>query len=279
MKRRRRGTALLSIVLLASGMAAGCTGGPEPVPSDGQAVRPARGEHVARQWRSAKPLRWQIQLTGEPDLGLDVDVFALDAFAVGSGDIARLHAAGKRVICYLNAGVHEPARPDAARFPEVTRGASTGRDGQRWLDIRRWDLLGPVLADRFTLCRDKGFDAVDADNVDGHLRQTGFPLTAEDQLTFNRRLAALARDQGLAIGLKNDLEQAVALEPDFDFAITERCFQQSTCDRLEPFVAAGKPVFHVEYETDPALFCPAARERGFVSVRKRAGLDAWLISC
>ena len=42
------------------------------------------------------------------------------------------------------------------------------------------------MAARFDLCRQKGFDAVEPDLVDGYIQTTGFPLTAADQLTYNR---------------------------------------------------------------------------------------------
>ena len=53
-----------------------------------------------------------------------------------------------------------------------------GWPGERWLDVRRWDVLEPILAARFDVCRQKGFDAVEPDNVDGYANESGFPLTA-----------------------------------------------------------------------------------------------------
>ena len=40
------------------------------------------------------------------------------------------------------------------------------------------------MAARFDECREKGFDAVEADLVDGYARDSGFPLTAalEDEV-------------------------------------------------------------------------------------------------
>ena len=54
---------------------------------------------------------------------------------------------------------------------------------ERWLDIRRIDLLAPILRARIDACRAKGFDGVDPDNLNGFENDTGFPLTATDQLT------------------------------------------------------------------------------------------------
>ena len=58
------------------------------------------------------------------------------------------------------------------------------------------------------MCTDKGFVAVDADNVDGYTNANGVGLRAADQLAYNTWLANTAHSLGLGIGLKNDLNQA-----------------------------------------------------------------------
>ncbi len=67
-------------------------------------------------------------------------------------------------------------------------------------------LLAPLMRARLDLCQAKGFDAVEPDNIDGYQVDggTGFPLTAGDQLRYNRWIAAEAHCRGLSIGLKND---------------------------------------------------------------------------
>jgi hypothetical protein len=46
--------------------------------------------------------------------------------------------------------------------------------GEHWLDVRRLDVLGPILERRLDLCRQKGFDAVEPDNVDAYANDSGF---------------------------------------------------------------------------------------------------------
>lgn len=87
------------------------------------------------------------------------------------------------------------------------RGEGNGWEGERWLDVRRLAELEPLIGKRFDMCREKGFDAVEPDNMDGYRNKSGFPLTAEDQLKYNRLIAKLAHDRGLSVGLKNDLDQ------------------------------------------------------------------------
>lgn len=256
-------TALLSLAVLVGGAA--CTDYTDP-------PKP-------RPWPSGTPLTWQFQLTGDPDVTADADVFALDAFNTPADALDRLRGRGKRTICYVDAGAWQKSAPDADRFPTELLGASTGRTGERWVDVRQWGLLEPILADRFRLCRGKGFNAVATAHVDGYAHDPGLALTFDDQLAYNRRLAALIRSIGLSPGLVNDVDQVAALEPDFDFAVNEGCFAAGECDRLLPFVAAGKPVFHVEYDEVTATFCPTTLGLGFASIHKERDLGAWRAPC
>lgn len=224
-------------------------------------------------WHPKPGLTWQWQLSGAVDTSVDAQVYDIDGVKNSAAVVAELHAAGRKVICYVNAGAYESFRPDANRYPASVLGKSNGWPGERWLDVRRLDILRPILADRFKSCAQKGFDGIEADNVDGYRNDTGFPLTAADQLAFNRMLATLAHDDGLAIGLKNDLDQIPQLLPDFDFAVNEQCAEFSECDALKPFIAAGKPVFHVEYNLPLGAFCQQTTALGFSSMRKNLSLD------
>lgn len=258
--RRHRGqlTAVLAVGCL---LLAACTAG------SGQ----RSGRH---RWVPAPGTTWQVQFTGTVDTGVAAEMYDLDSVGASAALVARLHAAGRRVICYLNAGAAEDFRPDRAAFPDRVLGRGDGWPGERYLDIRQREVLRPIMAARMDLCRSKGFDGVDADVLDGYADRTGFALTAADQLAYNRMLARLAHRRGLSIGLKNDLRQVPELVGDFDFAIDEQCVQYRECRRLLPFVRAGKAVFHIEYDLATARFCPLVTRLGFSSIRKNRDLDA-----
>lgn len=139
-------------------------------------------------------------------------------------------------------------------------------------------MLKPILDNRLHMCRAKGFDAADPDNVDGYTNQTGFPLTAADQLAFNRWLAAEVHGYGMSVGLKNDLNQVGDLVGAYDFAVNEQCYEYAECDAVAPF-AAGKAVLHIEYSTDPASYFPVTQALGFSSLQKDLMLDAARQAC
>lgn len=258
---------------------AGCTtsgGGDDGKPS---VAPPAPTTRAATRWQPQPGVAWQWQLSGTVDTSVEVPVYDVDGFENDAALVAELHKAGRHVICYVNAGAWESFRPDAKDFPAALLGRGDGWDGERWLDIRARDRLRPLMAARFDMCRAKGFDAVEPDLLDGYTNTTGFPLTAADQLAYNRMIAALAHDRGLAVGLKNDLDQVPQLLGDFDFSVDEQCAQYGECKQLTPFITAHKPVFHVEYELKPAQFCPAVRRLGFSSMAKHLSLDAWRDPC
>jgi hypothetical protein len=107
--------------------------------------------------------------------------------------------------------------------------------------VLRLDVLGPIMRRRLDLCRRKGFDAVEADNVDAYRNRSGFPLRGADKLRCNRFLASAAHARGLSIGLKNDLGQVA------------------------------------EYRQSDV--CARAQRLGFMAMLKRFSLGAWRQPC
>ncbi|MFF9642631.1 endo alpha-1,4 polygalactosaminidase [Kitasatospora aureofaciens] len=254
--------------------APGTPGTPGTTPPGSTAQPPA-----GARWQPTPGLAWQWQLGGTVDQSVDVPVYDIDGFENDASVVAALHAKGRKVICYINAGSWEDFRPDSAAFAKTLQGSDTGWKGEKWFDIRKLDQLKPLMAARFDMCRSKGFDAIEPDTIEAYNQNSGFPLTPDDQLAYNRMLAKLAHDRGLAIGLKNDLDQIPALLPDFDFAVNEECSQFDECDRVAPFVKAGKAVFHVEYKLDTDQFCAKTKALGFSSMQKKLDLNAWRKPC
>ncbi|MBT2478390.1 endo alpha-1,4 polygalactosaminidase [Streptomyces sp. ISL-94] len=265
---------LLLLLVLPVLLLAACTAGPDEGPED-ISPGPAPGE----RWQPRPGVSWQWQLTGRLDTSVKAAVYDVDGFNTTKEQIATLKKARRKTICYVSTGAWEDFRPDAGQFPEELLGKGNGWEGERWLDIRRVAQLEPLMAKRFDMCRDKGFDAVEPDNMDGYQNTSGFPLTAEDQLRYNRLIAKLAHDRGLAVGLKNDLDQIPQLVGEFDFAVNEQCAQYEECERLTPFIEAGKAVFHVEYELPTSRFCGRSKELKLSSLQKKSELGPWRKAC
>jgi hypothetical protein len=194
--------------------------------------------------------------------------------------VGAIHAQGDRAICYLSVGTYEPFRDDKGAFPRKVLGKKLDRfDDERWLDIRKLDLLAPIMEARFDRCASKGFDAVEPDNVDAYQNRSGFKLKKRHQLAYNAWVANAVHERGMAVGLKNDLGQVKRLLPYFDFAVNEQCFQYHECGVLDPFIEAGKPVYGAEYRVGRSRFCDRSIDRGFSTIKKRFSLKAYRKTC
>jgi hypothetical protein len=286
---------LLPFAALSLALAA-CTGRvtepePFPTPSPKAAISlPAAASPTlasssisTARWIPSPQTSFQIQFSGEFDPGVEADLYDLDLFDTDASVVENLHDLGRKVICYIDAGSFEDWRPDRDRFPGSVIGKEyAGWPGENWLDIRQLDLIGPILQARLDQCQSKGFDGVEFDNVNGFENDTGFPLTAQDQITFNTWLATEARNREMAVGLKNDPGQAGELWPAFDFAIVESCFSEGWCDQMRPFFDRGKAVFAIEYpeaEISFEPFCSQAREMQISLIFKHLSLDAYRVAC
>ncbi|MFD1932097.1 endo alpha-1,4 polygalactosaminidase [Nonomuraea mangrovi] len=261
------------------------------VPPQAQAAAPPPPTPCPGCWKPALNTSWQWQLSSVPgEPFLNVTMYDIDGFNATAATVRRLHEtkAGRKVVCYVSAGSYEDWRPDAAQFPASVLGAGLDEwPGERWLDIRQYGgPLGQIMRARMDMCKSKGFDAIEFDNVDGYTNETGFPLTAAHQIAYNAWLANEAHARGLSVGLKNDIAQIPQLLPYFDWALNEQCWQYSECTTgqngdygYDQFVSAGKAVFTVEYELGTSKFCAKSNAQNFNSLRKNYELDAYRVAC
>jgi hypothetical protein len=231
-------------------------------------------------WRPIPGTTWQWQLSGTVDTSVEAQVYDIDLFDTPQETIDGLHVAGRKVVCYFSAGSYEVRRPDSDSFPRRVLGSSLDPPyaSERWLDVRS-PRLRPIMRRRLDLARGKQCDGVEPDNLDGYENKTGFKLNERHQRAYNRFIAEEAHERGLAVGLKNSAKQVAALEPRFDFAIVEQCFEFEECRKYKPFIESGKAVFAVEYEADPAEFCPAAAQLGFSAILKRLDVGVPRVAC
>jgi hypothetical protein len=160
--------------------------------------------------------------------------------------VQTLHARGDHVICYIEAGSWTNYRPDSGQFPPSIIGNTIGGFSDKWTDIRS-PLLRPIIEARIQMCAQKGFDAVEPDLEDGYSNNTGFPLTANDQIVFNTWIALTVHNNGMSVLLKGDPEQAQQLAPTVDFFLNEECNAYSECNLYPALSAGGKTVLNAEY--------------------------------
>ncbi|GEM_PF-6178827 len=232
-------------------------------------------------WYHPRPgITWQWQLDGPINTSYNVNLYDIDLFDTPQSVIDSLHKRGIKVICYFSAGTWEKWRPDAGQFPKDVIGRKLEDwPGERWLNIAQFQKFAPIILRRMDLAVKKKCDGIEPDNIDGYTNKTGFKITAQDQLRYNKWLAREAHKRGLAIALKNDIEQVGQLVNDFDFAINEQCFEYNECAPLQAFIRQNKAVLGVEYELKKKKFCPQANAMKFSWLKMDYDLKGGRDSC
>jgi hypothetical protein len=253
------------------------------VPQAGGTTSPAQSASSSR-WIPTAGETYQIQYDGRLDLTYSAQIFDLDMFDTRPAIVAKLHKMGRRVMCYIDVGTWENWRPDASKFPKSVLGNKDGRwAGERWLDIRATSILEPIMAARYDLCKKKGFDGIDPDNLDGYQNKTGFPLTYAEQLTYDTWVAKAAHDRGLTVDQKGDNGQVKDLSKLFDFAVVEQCYAQGWCGQFDVYTNANRLVVDVEYYKNQQRFlndnCPEAAQHKDTAILKKLELTAWILTC
>jgi hypothetical protein len=174
-------------------------------------------------------------------------VIDIDLFDTDKATITELKKT-KKVICYFSAGSREDWRADADRFGNGDVGQALGDwKGENWLNVKSANVRA-IMKQRIQQAADKGCNAVDPDNIDGHNEnQDGFGYDKSAYVDYVKYMASEAKKVGLAIGLKNGIEMIGDLVGVVQFAVNEQCHQYNECDKYKPFTTANKAVFQIEY--------------------------------
>ena len=169
-------------------------------------------------------------------------------------------------VCYVNAFQTQAEesgtdRPDEqSNWPQNLVLSKLGDDpkwgGEYLVDIRNAAKRAQAaewVQQMIQGCADKGFDAVEYDNLDSWTRFDGTPLAKRvpfgksQALAFAQLIAARAHELGLAVAQKNtaDVTPAQAAKVGFDFAVAESCSRYNECGRYQRVY--GDLVIEIEY--------------------------------
>lgn len=227
---------------------------------------------VSGAWALPAGVTWDWQLQAPLDLSVSVDVLALDPDEVNAADITALRARGVFTICYVSVGTSEDWRADRDLFPPDALGnAYHGWPGERFLDITN-PAVAAIMQARFARCAAMGFDAVEPDNIDLHINETGFGITSAQVVAYFAELSAIAHGLGLEIAQKNAPGLTPALEGFADFAMTENCFADAWCGDVMVYVRSGRAVLAAEYTPASRQVCDLLGQAGFSVIFKTRDL-------
>ena len=231
------------------------------------------------------PLRttWHWQLQGTVDVEVDADLVDID-FGVEQTAIAILKTEPRSVFCYMSVGTLESFRGDAGSFPSEAIGNPVeGFPDESWLDVRHPTVWERMEA-RLVAAERKGCDGVELDHIQNHLESTGFEITRDEQLAYDRHLYNLAHEAGLAVAFKDAPDLVADLVDYADVAISQRCHELGTCAAFDAFREAGKPLLNAEFSTeaqnDPQALCVQALADGTRTLILAEALDnSYRVSC
>ncbi|MFF1531060.1 endo alpha-1,4 polygalactosaminidase [Cellulomonas sp. NPDC058312] len=164
--------------------------------------------------------------------------------------------------CYVNGFQTQPAERDVwlAEHPDLVLRDDAGDPvvDPGWPDELLLDTstgakraaIAEVVGAQVTRCADRGFDAVELDNLDSWTRSDG-RLTEDDAVDLAARLVDVAHAAGLAVAQKNapDLGTRGRDEAGFDFAVAEECLAYDECAAYTDVY--GDAVLDVEYDAGP----------------------------
>jgi hypothetical protein len=234
----------------------------------------------ATWWKPTAGTTWQWQIGGgNIDTSMEMQVFDID-WEQEASEVQLLHAAGKKVICYVSVGSWEDWRPDADQFPSTVIGKDyPGWPGEKFVDIRA-QALRDIMTKRLEVCRQKGFDAVEPDNMDVFEDSSGFPLTRADGVSYALWLAEQSHKRGMAIVQKNTSSIVRDIRASYDGALTEDCYHGGWCGDMQPYLDNNQPVFACEYNSSAFnAACTWGKTKKFSFILKKEDLGAWIQFC
>lgn len=248
----------------------------DPGAPDGAAV-----EAGAPLFHPSPDTTWQVQLTGDLDSSFDVRMYELDLFALDPQTERALHDQARAIACYVSVGTAESYRADYASFPAAALGKTLPDYPQeRWLDVRL-AAVRTLIAKRLDLAVVSGCDAVELSNLQAHSADSGFPLTAADDLDYADWLIDACHARGLSAGVSASDDLVPLLAAHADWGLTEECLAYDACAAWQAFTGLGKAVFMIEFgsSSDVPALCPEAARLGYSLLIKRRALDAFRVAC
>ncbi|GAA1188953.1 hypothetical protein GCM10009654_53140 [Streptomyces hebeiensis] len=267
---------LVALALVLTGCSAGADPGKGPAPKGGSEASGSgagadrdTGDGEIRPPEARAAFDYQLGGPYEPPEGVTTVV----------RDRTAKPAPGAYNICYVNG---YQTQPDAVDWWRENHSSLLLRDADGELVVDEdWDepLLDTSTAERreelahyvggwIEGCAEKGFDAVEIDNLDSYLRSDDL-LDRDQAAAFAELLADRAHGAGLAIGQKNAADMVgLRARIGFDFAVAEECARYDECDAYAD--AYDDRVLVIEYRArDLTTACDRWGDRLSIVLRDR----------
>ncbi len=199
----------------------------------------------------------------------DGDPVAVPAGSL-AGTIEQLHARASKpiVVCHVGIGSLSLSDPDARKFPGFEAnppdnptapkagsvvGWTVDADPKvRFIDIRTSvrTMVDKIVWQRFELAKQIGCDGVEGSDIERGVSNSGWTIGPEDIYGMYASVASEAHDRKLSAGMKNGDATPSAIDmgaTKLDWLMIERCGENMDCDLSQPFFAADKEIFAIDY--------------------------------
>ena len=229
---------------------------------------------------------WQIGASSDSAIKVasDVKLIDVDGFTTSAAKVAELKKQGLYTVCYINAGSWQPDYPDARDYPDYLKiQQDPDWPAEYFLDVtdvfKPNSVLARILIERMKMCKTKGFDALEPDNLQNDENVRGGRITTQQQIDFNGWIADQAHQQGLAVFQKNGPDKVLLKDrtgkmmvEKFDGILNEECQQYGECGPLAEYVKRGKLALNVEYRSGATLNCTLMNQLGINAIKKDLNL-------
>ncbi|WP_225429866.1 endo alpha-1,4 polygalactosaminidase [Deinococcus detaillensis] len=225
---------------------------------------------------------WQIGAGSEANITVPtaVKLIDVDGFNTSAAKVAQLNAQGLYTVCYLDVGSYEPGRPDSAQYPAYLKvQQDPDWPAEYFLDVtdvfKPNSALAAILKKRFQMCKDKGFAAIEPDNLQNDENVKGGKITTQQQIDFNGWVADQAHAYGLAVFQKNGPDKILLKDrtgkmmvDKFDGILNEQCQEQGECSALAEYTKRGKLALNAEYKAGLTLDCALSDRLKINSIKR-----------
>ena len=170
------------------------------------------------------------------------------------------------VVCAYISASYEAWREDAKQYPKDAKGDKMQGWDELWGNIAK-PSLQEFLKVRMKKAKDIGCKIVEVDNIDIAFNDVGFKVSEKENIQAVKVLIDMAHSLGLAYAVKNTPELAPYFASYADLVFAEEAFENEEDDKYNVYVGYGKPVYFIEYGTNPKgrPGCICQRKSGYFS--------------
>lgn len=177
------------------------------------------------------------------------DIVFLDMFDYSKEDVLKCKKMGAILYGYFSSQWEKWRKFDQHKFPEDSLGNDLDNwPGEKWVNTKSVKIR-EIMLERIIYAKNKGFDGIDVDNVDGYHFKTGFPYSKSDSADYVNFFINSAHKLDMKFSLKNAMDLIPIIQK-ADFYQNESCYKHKHQGRIECYLydSVSSPVGIIRYK-------------------------------